>query len=111
MSRFIAAHPGAWDDVGMDALLARRDELPSALIWRAGYAAEADHTPCSQMDASEGRLFEEATGAFGCRSPRSTRGASSTRPRTSSGLPADYPRGRAASVAAGPGERRRSISM
>ena len=110
MPHSIAAHPGAWDDEGMDALLARRDELPSALIWCAGYAAEADHTPCGQMDGPEGRLFEEAMCALGCRSPRSTRCASSTRPRTSSGLPADYPRGRAARVGAGPGERRRSIS-
>lgn len=65
MPRFIAVHPVAFKDEDMVALLARRDELPSTLIWRTSFVAEANHMTYCEWDAPDGRLLEEVFGAFG----------------------------------------------
>lgn len=65
MGRFIAVHPVAFKDEDMLALLARREELPSTLVWRASFVAEANHMTYCEWDAPEGRMLEEVFAAFG----------------------------------------------
>jgi hypothetical protein len=65
MPRFIAVHPVALKDEEMIALLARRDELPSTLVWRTSFVAEANRMTYCEWDAPEAGLLEEVFEAFG----------------------------------------------
>ena len=65
MPRFIAVHPVAFKDEDMRALLARRDELPSTLVWRTSFVADANRMTYCEWDAPEARLLEEVFTAFG----------------------------------------------
>jgi hypothetical protein len=65
MPRFIAVHPVALKDEEMIALLARRDELPSTLVWRTSFVAEANRMTYCEWDAPEASLLEEVFEAFG----------------------------------------------
>ena len=65
MPRYIAVHPIAFKEEDMLALLARRDELPSTLAWRASFVAEAHHMTYCEWDAPNAGMLEEVFGAFG----------------------------------------------
>ena len=65
MPRFIAVHPVAFKEEELLALLARRDELPSTVVWRASFVADANRVSYCEWDSPEGRLLEEIFEAFG----------------------------------------------
>jgi len=65
MPRYITVHPIAFKDEDVLALLARRDQVPSTVVWRSGYVAEANHMTYCEWDAPGARLLEEVFGAFG----------------------------------------------
>jgi hypothetical protein len=65
MPRFIAVHPVALKEEDLRALLARRDELPSTVVWRASFVADANRMSYCEWDSPDGRILQEIFEAFG----------------------------------------------
>jgi hypothetical protein len=65
MPRFIAVHPVAFKDEDLIALLDRRDELPSTVVWRNSFVADGDHVTFCEWETPSGSLLQEVFEAFG----------------------------------------------
>jgi hypothetical protein len=47
------------------ALLNRREEPPSTVVWRASYVADANRMSYCEWDSPDGRMLQEIFEAFG----------------------------------------------
>ena len=65
MPRFIAVHPIAFKDEDLDALLARRESLPSSVVWRTSLVAEGAGQTFCEWESPDERLLHEIFEAFG----------------------------------------------
>ncbi len=65
MPRFMAVHPVALKDEDLAALVARRDEIPSTVVWRTSFVAEDDHVTYCEWESPSGTLLQEVFEAFG----------------------------------------------
>ena len=65
MPRFVAVHPVAFKDEELTAFLARREQLPSSVVWRSCLVAADEHVSYCEWDAPEARLLREVFEAFG----------------------------------------------
>ena len=65
MPRFIAVHPVALKEEDLQALLDKRDELPSTVVWRATFVADANRMSYCEWDSPDALLLQEIFEAFG----------------------------------------------
>jgi hypothetical protein len=65
MPRFIAVHPVALKEEDLQSLLAKRDELPSTVVWRATFVAEANRMSYCEWDSPDELMLQEIFEAFG----------------------------------------------